>query len=56
LENLRAGNVELSSDDLTKTAQLLETYPRKGGQYIDPVEKHLYPGVDGMVILYEYID
>jgi len=43
LENLAAGDVELSSDDLAEIAQLLERYPRKGGRYIDgPAEQHLH--------------
>jgi hypothetical protein len=42
LENLRAGDVELSAEDLTEIGQLLETYPRKGGQYIDGVEHQLH--------------
>ncbi|KAI0304549.1 aldo/keto reductase [Russula brevipes] len=35
LENLRAGNVELSTEDLGEIAQLLEKYPRKGARYVD---------------------
>jgi hypothetical protein len=37
LENLSAGDVELSADDLAEIAQLLETYPRKGARYVDGV-------------------
>jgi len=35
LENLSAGNVELSTEDLAEIAQLLEKYPRKGARYVD---------------------
>ncbi|KAH9065810.1 aldo/keto reductase [Lactarius vividus] len=35
LENLVAGDVELSTEDQAEIAQLLEKYPRKGGRYID---------------------
>ena len=37
LENLSAGDVELSSEDLAEIAQLLEKYPRKGARYVDNV-------------------
>ena len=42
LENLQAGDVELSGEDLAEIGQLLETYPVKGGRYIDGMEQHLY--------------
>ncbi len=32
LENLAAGDVELSAEDLAEIAQLLEKYPRKGAR------------------------
>lgn len=35
LENQLAGEVELSTEDLTEIARLLEKYPRKGGRYAD---------------------
>jgi len=35
LENLSAGDVELSTEDLAEIAQLLEKYPRKGARYVD---------------------
>jgi hypothetical protein len=35
LENRLAGEVELSIEDLTEIAQLLEKYPRKGARYVD---------------------
>jgi hypothetical protein len=35
LENLTAGDVELSDEDLAEIGQLLEKYPRKGGRYVD---------------------
>jgi len=35
LENLSAGDVELSSEDLAEIAQLMEKYPRKGARYVD---------------------
>jgi len=35
LENLAAGEVELSTEDLAEIAQLLEKYPRKGARYVD---------------------
>jgi pyridoxine 4-dehydrogenase len=41
LENLSAGDVELSADDLAEIAQLLETYPRKGARYIDGMDDKL---------------
>ena len=41
LENLQAGDVELSGEDLAEIGQLLETYPAKGGRYIDGMEQHL---------------
>ena len=41
LENLQAGDVELSGEDLAEIGQLLETYPAKGGRYIDSMEQHL---------------
>jgi hypothetical protein len=34
--------MELSAEDLTEIGQLLETYPRKGGRYIDAVEHQLH--------------
>jgi pyridoxine 4-dehydrogenase len=34
LENLSAGDVELSTEDLGEIAQLLEEYPRKGARYV----------------------
>ena len=37
LENLQAGDVELSAEDLAEIAQLLEKYPRKGARYVDGV-------------------
>jgi len=39
LENLGAGDVELSTEELAEIAQLLEKYPRKGARYIDGVEE-----------------
>jgi pyridoxine 4-dehydrogenase len=42
LENLQAGDVELSAEDLAEIGQLLETYPVKGGRYIDGMEQHLH--------------
>jgi pyridoxine 4-dehydrogenase len=39
LENLSAGDVELSTDDLAEIGQLLEKYPRKGARYVDGVEE-----------------
>jgi diketogulonate reductase-like aldo/keto reductase len=39
LENLSAGDVELSTENLAEIAQLLEKYPRKGARYIDGVEE-----------------
>jgi diketogulonate reductase-like aldo/keto reductase len=38
LENLSAGDVELSTEDLAEIAQLLEKYPRKGARYVDGME------------------
>jgi hypothetical protein len=38
LENLSAGDVELSTEDLAEIGQLLEKYPRKGGRYVDGVD------------------
>jgi len=35
LENRQAGEVELSTEDLSEIAQLLEKYPRKGARYVD---------------------
>ena len=35
LENLSAGDVELSTEDLAEIAQLLEKFPRKGARYVD---------------------
>ena len=35
LENLSAGDVELSAEDLAEIAPLLEKYPRKGGRTIE---------------------
>lgn len=35
LENLSAGDVVLSSEDLAEIAQLMEKYPRKGARYVD---------------------
>ncbi|KAH9991765.1 aldo/keto reductase [Russula vinacea] len=40
LENLNAGAVELSTEDLAEIGQLLEAHPRKGGRYIEGVEDH----------------
>ena len=40
LENLAAGDVELSEEDLAEIAQLLEQYPRKGARYIDGLQEH----------------
>ncbi|KAH9004089.1 aldo/keto reductase [Lactarius hatsudake] len=37
LENLVAGDVELSAEDLAEIAQLLEKYPRKGARYRDSI-------------------
>jgi hypothetical protein len=43
LENLTAGDVELSTEDLAEIAQLMEKYPRKGGRYVDSIpEKALH--------------
>lgn len=43
LENLAAGDVELSSEEMVEIAQLLEKYPRKGSRYVDgPAEKQLH--------------
>lgn len=45
LENLVAGDVELSAEDLAEIAQLLEKYPRKGGRYRDGIsdkQMHLW--------------
>ena len=39
LENLNAGDVELSAEELAEIAQLLEKYPRKGARYIDGVKE-----------------
>ena len=39
LENLGAGDVELSTEDLAEIGQLLEKYPRKGARYVDGVEE-----------------
>ncbi|KAH9997726.1 aldo/keto reductase [Russula compacta] len=36
-ENLQAGDVVLSAEDLAEIAQLLEKYPRKGARYVDGV-------------------
>ena len=40
LENLNAGAVGLSTEDLAEIGQLLEAHPRKGGRYIEGVEDH----------------
>lgn len=43
LENLAAGEVELSTEELAEIAQLLEKYPRKGSRYInDSMDEHLH--------------
>jgi diketogulonate reductase-like aldo/keto reductase len=42
LENLHAGDVELSTEDLAEIAQLLEKYPRKGGRYVGAVEDQMH--------------
>jgi pyridoxine 4-dehydrogenase len=42
LENLQAGDVELSAEDLAEIGQVLETNPIKGGRYIDGMEQHLH--------------
>ena len=42
LENLQAGDVDLSAEDLAEIAQVLETNPIKGGRYIDGMEQHLH--------------
>jgi hypothetical protein len=42
LENQQAGDVELLAEDLAEIAQLLETYPIKGGRYIDSIEQHMH--------------
>ena len=42
LENLQAGDVELSGEDLAEIGQLWETYPAKCGRYIDGMEQHLH--------------
>jgi len=39
LENLSAGDVELSTEELAEIGQLLEKYPRKGARYVDGVEE-----------------
>ena len=41
LENLSAGDVELSTGDLAEIAQLLEKYPRKGARYVEGMEDSL---------------
>jgi hypothetical protein len=38
LENLSAGDVELSAEDLAEIGELLKKYPRKGARYMDGVE------------------
>ncbi|KAI9456301.1 aldo/keto reductase [Russula earlei] len=35
LENLQAGDVELTAEDLAEISELLEKYPRKGARYVD---------------------
>lgn len=35
IENLVAGDVELSAEDLAEIGLLLEKYPTKGGRYVD---------------------
>jgi len=43
LENLLAGDVELSGEDLAEIAALLEKYPAKGARYIDDLtDQHLH--------------
>jgi pyridoxine 4-dehydrogenase len=43
LENLAAGDVKLSPEEMAEIAQLLEKYPRKGSRYVDgPAEQQLH--------------
>jgi diketogulonate reductase-like aldo/keto reductase len=41
-ENLLAGDVELSGEDLAEIAELLERYPRKGARYVDGVAEQQF--------------
>jgi hypothetical protein len=42
LENRLAGEVELSTEDLTEIAQLLEKYPMKGARYANAPEENMF--------------
>jgi hypothetical protein len=39
LENLSAGEVELSTEDLAEIGKLLEKYPVKGSRFVDGVDQ-----------------
>ena len=39
LENLSAGDVELTTEELAEIRQLLEKFSRKSARYIDGVEE-----------------
>jgi pyridoxine 4-dehydrogenase len=39
LENLSAGEVELSTEDLAEIGKLLEKHPVKGSRYVDGVDE-----------------
>jgi hypothetical protein len=41
LENGKAGEVELSSEDLAEISRILEKYPRKGARFIDATDEQL---------------
>jgi aryl-alcohol dehydrogenase-like predicted oxidoreductase len=41
LENVKAGDLELSSEDLVEISRLLEKYPRKGGRLVDATDEQL---------------
>lgn len=42
LENGKAGDVELSSEDLVEISQLLEKYPRQGARsFVDVTDEQL---------------
>ena len=42
IENMDAGDVELSAEDLTEIGLLMEKYPTKGGRYFEGLtEKQL---------------
>jgi hypothetical protein len=59
LENGKAGEVELSSEDLAEISRILEKYPRKGARFVDATDEQLllwnWPSakVDYRRVLYE---